>query len=170
MKTQIKLLIMSILIVTGVVVTATTMHAQTTATGLSTAIDPVIGTPIKYQNDDIRVDFVIYVDNKLIHANNYDFEFICKELGVNVKEVMPSEFTAYLKYDKQYQFRFSGEDYNCKIVDISTIAPKNRWEMKLNIYLYSKEYSKKILKEKWVQEEYAGKMAYNDSSKTFKKY
>jgi len=117
----------------------------------------------------ITVHFTVFTDNELDTVKT----FTLKTLGIKPnylsKEVIKANYTSHLKYNSLYSFEFTGANLNTNHVEVDTKAPIRSWDLQLNIYLYSEEYTRNVLKDYWTAYEKSGKMAYNDSVGNFQK-
>lgn len=129
--TQIKLLLVSMLTIVGVML-ASIASAQV-----------YTDTNVKHYRDNtenVRALFTVYVNDKIVPAEDYTFYMVCDELKLNTKYEMPEKFMVLLDYNAVYSFEITKTGYNRKIVTIVTKgAPNDNWLLKCNIYLYDDE-------------------------------
>ena len=118
---------------------------------------------VLYETDNnIRVEFKVFIDDKPVEMDNYHFEMTNKINHVTSKINTTNEFTVFVRYDQEYTFRIGHKDYCTKVIELSTIAPTKKWVLDWKIYLYSNQTNQ--------PDKYEGRIAYNDVTERFQHY
>lgn len=149
--------IYGILIIT-LVLMVSSLFAQN-HTGFDTNINKSSKQIKQLDNNSIKVDIAIIVDNKAIE-DSFKLTIINIHNKISTTIKVYNKFILYLDYNSEYEIQLTKPNCNTKIVYIDTDAPYDNWYVITGINLNSNNNT--IVK--------AGGIRYNSKLQTFEKY